>query len=161
MWEHLAAVLFSMLYICALEVYVNWMIVLGSSGERLDNVWSCLAEGKTSRFRERSEECFKDHRTYFISGSIRHINMTFTFQPSQRIKAALLVTGKEAVAIQEIRPGHFNGLKGVGAVLPQCLTCAPARFHHLVISAGWGEYWAAHKTNLRGALPIEKTVDDA
>lgn len=78
----------------------------------------------------------------------------FTSHRCQRVIAALLGTGEEAVAVQKIRPGHFNGLKGVDAVLPQCLTCAAARFDHLVVPAGRGEDGAAHQSYFRGALTI-------
>jgi len=48
----------------------------------------------------------------------------------------------------------------VDAVLPECLTCAAARFDHLVILAGGGHHRAAYETDLRGALTIEQPMDD-
>lgn len=69
---------------------------------------------------------------------VQNHTVTSTFQPCQRVKAALLFTGKETVAVQEVGPGHLNGLKGVYAVLPQRLTCAAAWFDHLVVLAGRG-----------------------
>lgn len=87
-------------------------------------------------------------------------SVTFTFQPCQRVIAALLVAGKEAVTVEEVGPGHFDGLKGMDAVFPQCLACAAAWFDHLVILAGRGEHRAAYETYLRGALSIEQAVDD-
>lgn len=85
----------------------------------------------------------------------------FTFQPCQGVKTALLIAGKEAVTVQEVGPGHLDGLKGMGAVFPQGLTCASARFDHLVIPAGRGQHRTAHQADLRGALAIEQAVDDA
>lgn len=87
--------------------------------------------------------------------------ISFTSQSSQGVKAALLLTGKEAVAIQEVRPGHLDGLKGVGAVLPQGIARAAAGLDHLVVAAGRGDDGAAHQTYLGGALPVEQAVDDA
>lgn len=72
-----------------------------------------------------------------------------------------MFAGKEAVTIKEVGPRHFDGLKGMRTVLPQCLTCAAAWFDHLVILAGRGEHGAAYKTYLRGALPVQQAMDDA
>lgn len=87
--------------------------------------------------------------------------MTFTFQSCQRVVAALLVAGKEAITVQEVGPGHVDGLKGVNAVLPQGLAGGAARFDHLVFLAGRGQDRAADQADLRRALPIEEPMDDA
>lgn len=86
--------------------------------------------------------------------------LSVTFQPSQWVKAAFLVTSKEAVTVEEVRPGHINSFKGVGTILPQCFTSAAARLDHLVVLAGRGKYRTAYETYLRGALPIEQAMDD-
>lgn len=86
--------------------------------------------------------------------------MTFTFQPCQRVKAALFAASKKTVTVEEIGPGHIDGLKGMGAVPPQGLTCAAARLDHLVVLAGRGEHRAAYETYFRGALPVEQAMDD-
>lgn len=85
----------------------------------------------------------------------------FTSQSSQGVEAALLLAGKEAVTIQEVRPGHLDGLEGVGAVLPQGVAGAAAGFDHPVVAAGRGDDGAAHQAYLRGALPVEQPMDDA
>lgn len=87
--------------------------------------------------------------------------MLHTSQPSQRVVAALLLARKEAVAVQEVRPGHLNGLEGVGAVLPQRLAGAAAGFDHPVVAAGRGQDRAADQADIRGALPVQQAVDDA
>lgn len=139
-----------MLYIWELDVWVNWMMVLGSSGERLDIASSCLAARRRLGFR-------------MFALQVRMIpdGVDATFQPGQRVEAAFLIAGKEAIAVEEVGPGHFDGLKRVGAVLPQRLARAAARLDHLVVPAGRREHRAAHQTYLRGALPIEQAVDDA
>lgn len=86
---------------------------------------------------------------------------TYTFQPPQRVKAALLLAREEAVAIQEVGPGHFDALEGVGAVLPEGVARAAAGFDHLVVLARRGEHGAAHKPYFWGALSVEQAVDDA
>ncbi|TNN27405.1 hypothetical protein EYF80_062451 [Liparis tanakae] len=63
------------LYIWALEVYVNWMMVLGSSGERLDISSSCLAGGGTAR-GERGK--LRLVRNVMESVHIAHDSVTFT-----------------------------------------------------------------------------------
>lgn len=87
--------------------------------------------------------------------------MSVTFEPSQWVKAAFLVTSKKAVTVEEVRPGHFDSLKGMGTVLPQRLTCATAGLDHLIILAGRGQYRTAYEAYLGGALPIEQAMDDA
>lgn len=129
---------------------MNWMMVLGSSGERLDNAISCLAGGGIPGFR-----------VYALIQTVQYKSVNCTFQSRQRVEAALLVAGEEAVTVEEVGPGHFDGLKGVSTVLPQCLACAAARPDHLVILAGRGEHRAAYETYLRGALPVEQGMDDA
>lgn len=101
---------------------------------------------------DQSEGKWRDRFIPFIS---------FTSQSSQGVKAALLLTGKEAVTIQEVRPGHFDGLEGVGAVLPQSIARAAAGFDHLVVVAGRGDDGAADQAYLRGALAVEQAMDDA
>lgn len=95
------------------------------------------------------------------SKRVRRRSATYTFQPHQRVKAALLLAREEAVTIQEVGPGHFDGLEGVEAVLPQGVARAAAGFDHLVVLARRGEHRAAHKPYVWGALPVEQAVDDA
>lgn len=92
--------------------------------------------------------------------AVQHNSVTFTFQPYQRVIAALLVAGEEAVAIQEVGPGHLDGFEGVDTVLPQRLARAAAGFDRLVVLAGRGEHRAAYETYLGGALPVEQAMDD-
>lgn len=142
---------------------MNWMMVLGSSGERLDSASSCLAGGGTPACKRREEVtiCISYGFKYGLAQTVKHNCVTFTLQPGQRVKAALLFAGKEAVTIQEVGPGHFDGLKGVAAVPPQRIARVATRLDGLVILAAWGQHRAAHQTNFGGALPIEQAVDDA
>lgn len=98
---------------------------------------------------------------YALARTAQLISVTYTFQSHQRVKAALLFAGKEAVTVEEVGPGHFDGLEGMCAVLPQRLACAAARFDHLVVLARRGEHGAADQTYLWGALPIQQAMDDA
>lgn len=91
---------------------------------------------------------------------VRYNSVTNTFQPYQWVKAPLLFTGKEAVTIQKVGPGHFDAFKGMNAVLPQCFACTATGFDHLVILAGRGEHRAANEAYLWGALPVEQAMDD-
>lgn len=120
------------------------MMVLGSSGWRLARASSCLAGGGEGKGDQSGEE----RRSALLS-------FLFTSESSQWVDAALLLAGEEAVAVQEVGPGHFDGLEGVGAVLPQSLARAATGLDHLVVVAGGGEDGAAHQTYLRGALPVE------
>lgn len=91
---------------------------------------------------------------------VQYNSVTNTFQPYQWVKAPLLFTGKEAVTIQKVGPGHFDAFKGVNAVLPQCFACTATGFDHLVILAGRGKHGAANEAYLWGALPVEQAMDD-
>lgn len=93
--------------------------------------------------------------------ALRRRETSHTSQGGQRVVAALLLAGKEAIAVQEVRPGHLDDLEGVGAVLPQRLAGAAAGLDHPVVAAGRGQHRAAHQPDLRGALPVQQTVDDA
>lgn len=95
-----------------------------------------------------------------LVGQIQHNSVTSTFQSCEGVEATLLVTGKEAVTVQEIRPSHVDGFKGVITVFPQGFTGATAGFDHLIILAGRGQDRAAYQTNLRGAFPVQQAVDD-
>lgn len=113
------------------------MMVLGSSGEKLDIASSCLAVRGILGFR-RVPSLF--YRFESVQTVPETTVLSATFQPSQWVEAAFLVTGKEAVTVEEVRPGHFNSLKGMGTILLQCLTCAATGFDHLVVLAGRGKY---------------------
>lgn len=128
-------------------------MVLGSSADKLVLANSCLAGGRIPQFRGRQRstgDC-----------SEKKNSVTFTPQPRQWVKAALLVAGEEAVTVQEVGPGHVDALKGVAAVLLQGLTRAAAWLDGLVILTGGGEDRAADETYFRGALAVKKAVDDA
>lgn len=73
---------------------------------------------------------------------------------------ALLVTGEEAVTVQEVGPSHFNGLKGVATIFPQRVARATARLDDLVVLTARGEHGAPHQPYVRGALPVEQAMDD-
>lgn len=130
---------------------MNWMMVLGSTGWTLARASSCLAGGG-DRKRVSLKGEWRDGLVPFVP---------FTSQSSQGVEAALLLAGEEAVAIQEVGPGHLDGLEGVGAVLPQSVARAAAGFDHPVVVAGRGDHGAAHQAYLGGALPVEQAVDDA
>lgn len=125
----------------------------GAGFHRMDTGQGQLLSGWRRRQEEdQSEEKRPDRFVPFIP---------FTSQSSQGVEAALLLTGEEAVTIQEVGPGHFDGLEGVGAVLPQSVAGAAAGFDHLVVEAGRGDDGAADQAYLGGALPVEQAVDDA
>lgn len=125
----------------------------GAGLYRMDTGQGELLSGWRRRQEEdQSEEEWRDSSSPLVP---------FTSQSSQGVEAALLLTGKEAVTIQEVGPGHFDGLEGVGAVLPQRIARAAAGFDHLVVEAGRGDDGAAHQAYLGGALPVEQAMDDA
>jgi len=71
------------------------------------------------------------------------------------------LTGEEAIAIQEVGPGHLDDFEGVAAVPPQGVARAAARLDHLVVAARRGDDRAAQQADLGGAFPVEEAVDDA
>ena len=82
-----------------------------------------------------------------------------TFQPGQGVVAALLRAGEEAVAVQEVGPGHLDGLEGVAALPPQLLARAAAGLGGAVAPATGSQHGAAHQPDVRGALSVQQAVE--
>ena len=60
---------------------MNWMMVLGSSGERLDNATSCLAEEGTPGVKEEEKTAVLVSQMirFETIQTVQHNTVTFTF----------------------------------------------------------------------------------
>lgn len=84
-----------------------------------------------------------------------------TSEALQRVITSLLVTDKEAIAVEEVGPGHLYLVKSATASSAHGFTRAAARLQHLLLLTAWGQHRAAQHANLRVTLSAQQRFSHA
>lgn len=83
------------------------------------------------------------------------VKAALTVEVMEWVIASFLLSHKEAIAVQEVRPGHLDGLEGVDAALACGLADAPAWLQHLLGLTAWRQHGAAEHACLLVALAAQ------